>query len=321
MLTQFPLDFLHVVLLGTVRNFFKKLVGITKPMFPRSRTSIDNLFASINETSPAEVHRTFRNLNDISSFKGHEWRIILLKLAPVLLKSNVPRKYFEHFLLLTCAFNILCDPDKCIKYNSVANAMLIKFNQKINNLYNDLMYVPMVHQTIHFADEVLTQKQPCDRFSTWEFESFMTPIKKFIHGPKHPISQIYRRITEYFNCPDLIDAQTKQNAKGKGYLYYQSFRFDSKNCRDRFFLTKEKQVIVILKIINYETPQFLCRKLKIIGDYFVEPIVASKLNFFHAQSAYFDHKFIIDISQIERKLFCIITEENNLFLAPFSELV
>lgn len=321
MLTQFPLDFLHVVLLGPGRKFFKKLVGITKPMFPHSRTAVDTLFTNINETSPAEIHRTFRSLNDISSFKGHEWRLILLKLAPVLLKNNIPRVYYEHYLLLTCAFTILCDPEKCIKYNRIAHAMLIKFNKQIKNLYNDLMYVPMVHQTMHFADEVLIQQQPCDRFSTWEFESFMTPIKKFIHGPKLPLSQIYRRITEYFNCPDVIDTQTEKNIKGKGYLFYQGFRFDTTNCRDRYFLTKDKQVIVVLKIIRFETPQFLCRKLKIIDDYFLEPLVASKLNFFHAQSAYIDQKFIIDISQIERKLFCIITEENNLFLAPFNPLV
>lgn len=317
MLTQFPLDFLHVVVLGPGRKFFRKLVGIDKPMFPHSRATVDNLFSRINETSPAEIHRAFRNINDMASFKGHEWRLILLKLAPILLKNNIPRKYYEHYLLLTCAFSILCDPEKCIKYNRIAHSMLIKFNDGIKYLYSDLMYVPMVHQTVHFADEVLQQQKPCDRFSTWEFESFMTPIKNNIHGPKLPLSQIYRRITEYINCTDIIEAEIDKNTKGKNYLYFQGFRFDSKNCRDRFFLTKDKQIIVILRIVNYETPKFLCRKLKILEEFFELPLIASRINFFHVETTYIGSKFIIDVTNIERKLFSVITEENNLYMAPF----
>ena len=320
MLTQFPLDFLHVVVLGPGRKFFRKLVGLDKPMFPQSRAAVDNLFGMINQTSPAEIHRTFRSINDMSSFKGHEWRLILLKLAPILLKNCIPKKYYEHYLLLTCAFTILCDPDKCIKYNRIAHSMLIKFNDDIKHLYTDLMYVPMVHQTVHFADEVLKQQKPCDRFSTWEFESFMTPIKNFIHGPKLPLSQVYRRVAEYINCSYLFEGEIDENTKGKYYLYHKGFRFDTKNCRDRFFLTKDKQVVVILKIINYETPQFLCRKLKILDEFFELPLIASRLNFFHIETTYVGQKFVLDITNIERKLFSIITEENNLFMAPFNAL-
>lgn len=316
MLTQFPLDFLHVVCLGVTRKFFKKLVGTEKPMFPKSRCVVDNIFEIINETLPTEIHRKFRDLKDVSTFKGHEWRIILLKIAPVLFKTTLPRKYFEHFLLLTCAFSILCDAEMCIKYNKIAHNMLKTFNFLIEILYDESMYTPMVHQSIHFAKEVLNQYKPCDKFSTWEFESYMTPIKDLIHGPRLPLSQIYRRITEYFNCPDNLLSENNENTTGKHFLNYQGFRIDTKNCRDRFFLTKQKEVIVILKINDFKEYKFTCRRLKMIDEYFKKPITASKLNFFHARTQYFGDKFIINISQIERKLICMITEKNNLFFAP-----
>lgn len=316
MMTQFPLDFLHVVCLGLTRKFFKKLVGPEKPLFPKSRSIVDNIFEIINETLPTEIHRKFRDIKDVSTFKGHEWRIILLKIAPVLFKTALSRKYFEHFLLLTCAFSILCDAEMCIKYNNIAHNMLKKFNLLIETLYDESMYTPMVHQSIHFAKEVLNQYKPCDKFSTWEFESYMTPIKDLIHGPRLPLSQIYRRITEYFNCPDNLLSEKNEHTKGKHFVYYQGFRIDTKDCRDRFFLTKQKEVIVILKINDFKEYKFTCRRLKMIDDYFKTPIAASKLNFFHARTQYFGDKFTIDISKIERKLICMITEKNNLFFAP-----
>ena len=319
MISQFPLDFLHVVCLGITRKIFKKLVGPEKPLFPKSRVEIDKILERINETLPTEIHRSFRDIKDVSTFKGHEWRSILLKIAPVLFKSTLPKSFWKHFLLLTCAFSILCDSEMCIKYNRIANRMLKEFNEKIEDLYDESMYVPMVHQCIHFADEVLIQQTPCDKFSTWEFESYMTPIKDFIHGPRLPLSQIYKRISEYFNCPDSLVTQKNICDKGKDFLYHQGIRFDIKNSRDRFFLTKQKEVIVMLKILNFEKCQFLCRKLKKIEEYFLIPIVASKLNFFHTSTQYEGHKYSITLSQIERKLMCIVTEENNLFFAPLSK--
>lgn len=317
MVSQFPLDFLHVACLGITRKFVKKLVGPEKPLFPKSRIEIDKILERINETLPTEIHRSFRDIKDISTFKGHEWRSILLKIAPVLFKSTLPKSFWKHFLLLTCSFSILCDSEMCIKYNRIAHGMLKEFNEKVEELYDESMYVPMVHQCIHFADEVLIQQAPCDKFSTWDFESYMTPIKDFIHGPRLPLSQIYRRITEYFNCPDSLAAQKNISDKGKDFLYYQGIRFDIKNSRDRFFLTKQKEVIVILKILCFE--KFLCRKLKKIEEYFLVPIVASKLNFFHTSTQYEGYKYAINLSQIERKLMCIVTEENNLFFAPLSK--
>ncbi|KAL7026225.1 hypothetical protein ACKWTF_002366 [Chironomus riparius] len=182
-------------------------------------------------------------------------------------------------------------PEICIKYNRIAHEML---------------------------NEVIIQQQPCDKFSTWEFESYMTPIKNLVHGPKLPLSQMFRRITEYFNCPNNLVPQKNLSKKGKTFLYYQGIRIDTKDCRDRFFLTKQKDLIVILKIVNFEKCQFLCRRLKIIEDFFLKPIVASKLNFFHASTQYEGEKFLIDMTQIERKLMCMITEEDSLFFAPIS---
>jgi hypothetical protein len=319
MVSQFPLDFLHVVCLGTVRKIFIRLVGPNKPMFPKSRAKIDEILEKINETLPSEIHRSLRDIKDVSTFKGHEWRLILLKLSPVLFKPTIPRKIYEHFLLLTCSFSILCDPDNCIKFNRIAHSMLNKFNDELGELYDDSVYVPMVHQCIHFADEVLNQKKPCDKFSTWDFESYMTPLKDLIQGPRLPLSQIYRRITEYFTCFDNDESKSVTIKNGKNFLYYEGIRIETKSCKDSFFLTKHKEVIVILKIIDFKKKQFVCRKLKMLNDFFTKPIAATKLNFYHTSTQYSSDKFIIDIFEIERKLLCITTEENNHFYAPISK--
>ena len=287
-------------------------MGKQKPKFPESRFLISNNLKIIEETTPSEIHRACRDIKDVLSYKGHELRVFLLKIAPVALKYSIPIDYYQHFMLLTCAFTILCDPDKCISLNRIAHSMLAAFIEHINILYEERLCVPMVHQTMHMADEVLAQNAPCDDFCTWRFESYLTPLKDAIHSKNKPLSQIYKRVFEFFACPP-IEKQINCESSGMQFVYYQNCRIDSVSCKDRFLLTKNKKVIVVLKIYSHKSYKFICRELKLLDEFFKTPINATILNFFYCSPIYVSQKFIINISEIERKLFYMPFEGNMVF--------
>ncbi|KAG5678174.1 hypothetical protein PVAND_007867 [Polypedilum vanderplanki] len=259
--------------------------------------------------------------------KGNELRIFLLKIGPIVLKRNVPPEMYNNFLLLSAAFNLLCDKKLCIEKNKLANNLILAFLEDADGIYGRSFYTPMVHQLSHMADEVLINNQPCDDFSTFEFESYLTPIRKLLHTSNEPLSQIHRRIQEYLNSPKISDTLLNKNNiiyKKKiddfseiESVTIQNFKLDSCSTRDRFILTKNKKVCVILKIYkDGPFPKFLCRELKQIGEFFDNPIKATKLNFFWCKCAYNDKKKIVLFKEIDRKLIAM-TLENEMFFAPF----
>lgn len=317
MVTQFPLDFLHVVLLGTTKRLLNNLLGPNKPKFPRSRDSVNEVIRMINLTIPSEIHRQIREIKDILTYKGHELRIFLLKVAPIVLKNNIPPDFYNHFLLLTCAFAILTDPDMCLKYNKTADKILKEFHENIDRIYQENMCVPMVHQTMHMAEEVYRQKMPCDNFCTWPFESFMTPLRRYVKTPNKPLCQIHRRIMELFNCP--VDESTSNIPKyGKNYLIYQNFRLDTYSCRDRFLLTKNKDIVVVLDFTYENGIGFICKKLKKLNNFFTYPLDAQKLNYYYCSPTYTSEKLILRVTEIERKMFSM-SYDSNIFFAPLSK--
>lgn len=319
MISQFPLDFLHVVLSGCVKRFLNVLVGPKKSKFKQGRTVISDALTIANITRPKEIHSKYPSIDKLNTWSGHDFRIFLLKLCPVALKGALPKEYYRHFLFLACAFNILCDNDLHIKLNRTADKFLKEFIECSNDLYDaDSILVSMVHQTSHFADEVLQQNMPCDSFSTWRFESFMTPLKKFIKTPNYPLSQLHRRIVETYQCPSSKKCNLEFNRDQK-YIDFKGFRIDTKSCKDRFLLIKKDAkdvIVVVLEIIKECDIKLVVRKLKNLPNFFTSPANAIYFNYHYCAPTYDSPKFKISLEEINRKMICIAYEE-NLFFAPF----
>ncbi|KAG5666262.1 hypothetical protein PVAND_017791 [Polypedilum vanderplanki] len=327
MVKSFPLDFLHVVLFGVVKKILKLLFGPKKPLLHLScRIEINKKIEIINSTSPSEIHRRCRPLNEILTYKGNELRVFLLKLGPIVLHHCIPTDIYNNFMLLSIAFIILCNEELCITKNKVAHNMILTFLNEANDYYGSTFYSPMVHQLSHMAEEVLNQRKPCDEFSTFEFESYMTPLKHELHTSNEPLSQIHRRIYEKIMSPDAYNKLTEDKIKctkssNQEYesIYIDTFKFDTRSYRDRFVLTKKKTVKIILKIFKNDDISFLCRELKQCGEYFEIPIKATSLNFYWCKCQYVNEKEIISIKDIERKLFAMTVGDEMVF-APLQKL-
>lgn len=77
-------------------------------------------------------------LDHSSMVKASELRYFLLYYGPFILKNCLPshlKKYLNHFMKLHVAIRILCNFEMCVKFNKLAEKLLIDFVQEYGVLY------------------------------------------------------------------------------------------------------------------------------------------------------------------------------------------
>lgn len=324
MVKQFPPDYLHIVLLGAMKKILRLLFSPVKPLLPiRYTKRISELLTSCHDFIPSEIHRKIRPLNELNLYHGNELRLFLLKIGPVILKNEIPSEFYINFLLLHVGISILCDESLCIEQNSTAEKLLHKFVTDSVNVYGNSFCVSVIHTCIHLAEAVRNQKAPLDSFSTFPFETFLTPIKKLIHSNNAPLQQIHRRLTE------LSFSESEKNANEKKCIQFiktkdkyiaikfNNTRISSLGSRDRFLLSVDNEILVCIKIDKCEDTALLtCRKLKILGDLYSVPISSRKLDIYLCETAYKDNRNVYDLSMFKRKMMGIPHNEFSMAFVP-----
>lgn len=193
MVTQFPLDYMHMVCLGIVKKLLH--LWIDKRIITPANLKIlsSNLIAT-RDYIPKEFARKCRALDELDRWKATEFRLFLYVGIP-LLKDILPQRYYIHFTALSCATMILSDPVECINNNDYANDLLRYFVEQMSILYGDESVVYNVHNLIHIAADV--QKfGPLDDFSAFPFESAFISLKKLLRKNDNPLAQLFNRISE-----------------------------------------------------------------------------------------------------------------------------
>lgn len=140
MVSQFPLDYMHLVCLGVLKKMLLLFVkGTFKPV-KFSANMIQQISANLNHISnwiPTEFARKTRSLNEIDRWKATELRLFLLYVGPVVLQNYLSDKYMIHFNALHCAIRILCHEKNCIINNEYAKDLLIYFVKTCQHLYGE----------------------------------------------------------------------------------------------------------------------------------------------------------------------------------------
>ncbi|KAJ8666688.1 hypothetical protein QAD02_008350 [Eretmocerus hayati] len=233
MIKQFPLDPMHQIYLGVV----KTILQIMEEMHnnPNIDFTIDyeSFNAALEELSmwiPTEfAKRKVKSLNDVKKWKATHSRYFLLYVSVVLIPRFVPEPYAAHFLKLTCAIRILCDPLRHRTMNETAENLLRTFLDEFRDLYGIGRLVYNLHNLIHLASEVLTHGS-ADSFSAFPFENHMRVLKGFIKKHQQPLQQLYINLT---NKAQFIKTETVSLYPKFEKCAKQS-RFLPLDCRNRF---------------------------------------------------------------------------------------
>lgn len=117
MVSQFPLDYMHLVCLGVM----KRRLG------SRVIDGISQHLLNLNSHIPSEFARKPRSLKEIDRWKATEFRQFLLYTGPVVLAEILHPNMYNNFLILSVGIHILINKGLCQRYNDYAEQLLKTF--------------------------------------------------------------------------------------------------------------------------------------------------------------------------------------------------
>jgi hypothetical protein len=193
------LDYMHNVCLGVVKRLIEMWVKGNKQVrlekVKKEKRNIE--LKNIRPYVPAEFSRLPRPLDDIEYYKATKLRAFLLYTGQIILKSNLNKKFYSHFLILVYAIKILMCAETCL-FNDLASQLLKQFVKDYSNLYGSHLITYNVHSLIHLPMFVLIHG-PLNNFNCFPYENYLYDIKKSIKSIKHPLQEICNRIIEKQN--------------------------------------------------------------------------------------------------------------------------
>ena len=177
MVTQFPLDYMHLVCLGVMRKLL--LLWLKGPLACRLPGEmvrcVSAALVNMKSFVPHDFARKPRPLNEVDRFKATEFRLMLLYTGVVALCNKLKDVFYYNFLLLSVAMHILLSPRYCSDYCDYARQLLCLFVTNFSDLYGDQFVVYNVHSLIHLADNASTFG-PLDNISCFPFENYKKNI-------------------------------------------------------------------------------------------------------------------------------------------------
>lgn len=327
MIRQNPKDVLHVLYLGVVKALMNKwFIKKKEKLFSTSiRDQISKEMLSNKEHQPVEFSRRIESLAYLPSFKGTQYRSILLFLGPVSFHGKIPQQNYNHFLKLHVAITILNCPDLCVINNKVAEKILHNFIEEYANIYGDNSIVHNVHMLGHISEDVMYFKNCLESFSSFPFESALGQLKKLVHTNSNPLEQLTNRIQEINKASYLESTRpcvTKNkslelkapNLKKPGYyeeIILNGFKLNVAE-NNRYVLTESKEIIKIEEFCKENNNIYLHGKqLDRKTDFYKEPILSSKLDIYKKVTD-FNKSVKINVKNLKRKMFKISNSEQNI---------
>ena len=249
MITQFPLDYMHLVCLGVTKRLL--CLYLSQRIQARVWSGISERLVGLHKSIPSEFARKPRPISEYLRWKATEFRQFLLYTGPVVLYNNIPEALYHNFILLSVGIRILCDSDLCVTKLHLAHLCLTSFVTHCFNLFGLGSMVYNVHGLVHLCEDV-RKYGPLDNFSSFPYENYLGKLKKMVRKPTHVLEQIVLRLKEKCSLEkkqkNFADNQTLsctnkilklKNPHSSGQIACNSFsEKHSKIQFKQFFLTK-----------------------------------------------------------------------------------
>lgn len=303
MVTQFPIDPMHLFDLGVTRKMLNALV---KKMNSNDKTSMTNGLLSTVGYIPKEFGRTPRPIDELKRWKATEYRQFLLYTGIVVLKDIVDDDTFYHFLLIHCAYRLLCCPYSFQNNLEASENLLQDFVKFFPNIYGEKNLTYNVHNLLHVC-ECVREMGLLTNFSAYDFENFMQSLKKCVRKPHQILQQIRNN---YEDKTIIIDKKEISCDKRKGKLLkvngtncYLSYCFPNNLC-----LLKDEpngDMGTIVKITRIEDSVFYGVALSNLENVYTLPVPSKQLGIAEIENLEGGNEFLLDIDIIKCKMMCL----------------
>jgi len=197
MVSQFPIDYMHLVCLGVMRKLVSLwLAGPLKTRLGRlSVEKINKRLVRLSRNMPVEFQRKPRPITDYERWKATEFRMLLLYTGHTVLSGVLQQEVYDNYLLLSVAVSILVNPVLCLQYSDFSNKLLVLFVEHFGQLYGTDRISYNVHALVHLSSET-KRYGVLDNVSAFPFENFLGKLKKLLRKPNFPLQQLIRRLHE-----------------------------------------------------------------------------------------------------------------------------
>jgi len=293
LITQVPLDYMHLVCLGAIKRLIRIWVD-NGPVQCRLKYSqaeiISQRLKKVVKNIPSEFSRKPRPIKIFKFWKATEFRLFLLYLGPVVLRGILPHNLYDHFLVLHSAIYILAsDLQRNTDWVQYADKLMHNFVEHIQVLYSKECLVYNIHNLLHLSNDVRNFGE-LDHFSSFPFENYMNQIKRLVRAPSNPLQQVAKRLLEHdvnnYEINKLPKHSLRNRAQRSKRGVITSIFIDKLNCivgtssSDSCFVTTSGNVIIIKSIKS--SPQkgefeLSCEMFKTVKDLYSFPLASRKI--------------------------------------------
>ena len=129
MVTQVPLDYMHLVCLGVMKKLL--LLWVRGPLKcrlgPQAKLHLRGALLSLGSYIPKEFARKPRGMDTLERWTATEFRLFLLYTGSIALAGRVAKEMYDNFMLLFVGIYILANPALCYDLNDYAQSILVQF--------------------------------------------------------------------------------------------------------------------------------------------------------------------------------------------------
>ena len=198
LVSQVPLEYMHLVCLGVMRKILNLWTSSSKTKYKLSRFNVEVISERLRRCkhyTASEFSRKPRGLEELSHWKATEYRQFLLYLGPVVLKGMLEKSYYTHFLCLSVSITILLNEVYISRHFNYAKSLLQYFVKEFATLYGQENLSYNVHGLLHLPDDV-QRFGPLDDFSAFPYENSLGNMKKLKRSTNMPLQQVVKRNEE-----------------------------------------------------------------------------------------------------------------------------
>lgn len=197
MVTQIPLDLMHLIDLGVMRKFLLRIMNnkICYRVENENKNNISGKLTKMRNSVPKEFARKPRSLDDLMYWKATEYRQFLLYTGIVALRNEIHDDLYYEFILLHVSYRLLCCPKQHFSNLETAQTLLNLFVQNFSKLFGENSISYNVHSLLHVKESVELVGNPTAG-SAYGFENYLQALKKMVKKPNKILEQINRNLEE-----------------------------------------------------------------------------------------------------------------------------
>lgn len=202
MVSQFPLDYMHLVLLGVVRRLLFMWAKFKKPhrLGTGALRLLNAALSAAHDWWPSDFNRKPRSTEEVKYWKATEYRSFILYLSPSVLKQSLISNDYRSYMYLHAAITILCRKDLCCEDRMLDRAQeyLRKFVIAMRTRYSERILFTNFHNLLHLTD-VARKYGALDGVSAFPFENFLQALQKLVTSTRFPMVSLVNRLVNQSN--------------------------------------------------------------------------------------------------------------------------